>query len=285
MRMLITHVHTLITHPPSPTSILWSSQSVWFILLFLLFFISEGSHSMLNNRIATLPPVTYTSPTCHPLSSPQVFTFKRGLQLYFPVRCGFWSSDPGLWNMREAFASPDWWIKPKQTPLFKNPSMLCWNYQAVVLHIHHGCFSLLHSFTLLSYLFYLYLGPLCVWYVYRKSITATHCQHWGAGQEKKNSSEGPQKGEAADDNAGENWRFELLTAALSKTQRFLQKVVSGALCTKLTTLVSAQWDEPASKHSSYGFLRVSPLRSTYWCVSGMWVGNWIVFQYSTLRFV
>lgn len=36
MRMLITHVHTLIT--PSPTSILWSSQSVWFILLLLFLF-------------------------------------------------------------------------------------------------------------------------------------------------------------------------------------------------------------------------------------------------------
>lgn len=109
----------------------------------------------------------------------------RELQLYFPVRCGFWSSDPGLWNTREAFASPDWWIKPKQTQPFKNPSVLCWNYEAAGPHLRHRSFSLLLSFTFLCYLSYLYLGPLCVWYVYRKSITATRCQHWGAEQEKK----------------------------------------------------------------------------------------------------
>lgn len=77
----------------------------------------------------------------------------------------------------KGFASPDWWIKPKQAKRFKNPSMLSRNSEAVVPHILHHSFSLLLSFTLLGYLSYLHLGPLCVWYVYRKSIPSTHCQH------------------------------------------------------------------------------------------------------------
>lgn len=56
------------------------------------------------------------------------------------------------------------------------PSFLTFSIAAFLFSSHLRCLVIYPTFI---------WALLCVWYVYRKSITATHCQRWGAEQERK----------------------------------------------------------------------------------------------------
>lgn len=77
-------------------------------------------------------------------------------------------------------------------------------------------------FSLLLRFFVIYptfIWALCVFGMYTENPSLPPAANIGAQSKKKENREGPRRGEAADDNAGSNRRFELLTAKLQRTQR------------------------------------------------------------------
>lgn len=162
--LLITHVHTPCTHPHLPQPSCWA----WSVSLFF------------SVKIMLEPQQYFITLWWHVLFLPHCSRFFH-LQLVFAAPG---AAIEGLWNVHEGFASPDWWIKPKQTRCLKILSCCVKTLKPPFLTFSIAAFLLLLSFTLLGYLSYFYPSPLCVWYVYRKSA-ATYCQHSGTEHERK----------------------------------------------------------------------------------------------------